>query len=252
MKISLIQSAPKLNRTNLTEVLAIIEAHSDADVMVFPELALSGYMLQDKLFEDAWRVEELETLAQASQKCDIVIGAALWNNGHVFNSALYFSKGQLIHIHHKNHLPTYGMFEEGRYFAAGDGIHSFQTPYGNAVMVICEDVWRAETIAAIAASEAEIVYVLAASPARDFGENGIGIESQWNALLTSTALLSHNYVVFVNRVGFEDGLGFWGGSRVISPMGAIEQILPLFERVEVSVELNNSLQKVGRYIAKNF
>jgi predicted amidohydrolase len=170
----------------------------------------------------------------------------------VYNSALYFSKGKLIHIHHKYHLPTYGMFEEGRYFAAGDTIQAFQTPHGNAVMVICEDIWRAESIAAIAASEAEIVYVLAASPARDFGENGIGIESQWNALLTSTALLSHNYVVFVNRVGFEDGLGFWGGSRVVSPIGEIEQILPLFDRAAVSVELNNNLQKVGRYIAKNF
>jgi predicted amidohydrolase len=252
MKISLIQSAPKLNRTNLTEVLAIVESHSDADIVMFPELALSGYMLQDKLFEDAWRVEELEVLANASQKCDIVVGAALWDEGRVYNSALYFSKGKLIHIHHKYHLPTYGMFEEGRYFAAGDTIQAFQTPHGNAVMVICEDIWRAESIAAIAASEAEIVYVLAASPARDFGENGIGIESQWNALLTSTALLSHNYVVFVNRVGFEDGLGFWGGSRVVSPIGEIEQILPLFDRAAVSVELNNNLQKVGRYIAKNF
>ncbi|MDD5158428.1 MAG: nitrilase [Sulfuricurvum sp.] len=252
MKISLIQSAPKLNRINLTEVLAIVETHSDADVVVFPELALSGYMLQDKLFEDAWRVDELEGLAHASQKCDIVIGAALWDDGRVYNSALYFSEGKLIHIHHKNHLPTYGMFEEGRYFASGDEIRSFKTPQGNAVMVICEDIWRAESIAAIAASEAEIVYVLAASPARDFGENGIGIEAQWNALLTSTALLSHNYVVFVNRVGFEDGLGFWGGSRVISPIGDIEQVLPLFDSAAVSVELNNSLQKVGRYIAKNF
>lgn len=252
MKVSLIQSAPKLNRTNLSEVLAIVESHSDADVVVFPELALSGYMLQDKLFEDAWKVEELDGLANASQQCDIVIGAALWDEGRVYNSALYFSEGKLVHIHHKNHLPTYGMFEEGRYFAAGNEIRSFKTPQGNAVMVICEDVWRAESIAAIAASEAEIVYVLAASPARDFGESGIGIEAQWNALLTSTALLSHNYVVFVNRVGFEDGLGFWGGSRVISPIGEIEKVLPLFERAAVSVELNNTLQKVGRYFAKNF
>lgn len=252
MKVALIQSAPKLNRTNLSDVLALIEANKDADVVVFPELSLSGYLLQDKLYEDAWRVEELEVLEDASQKCDIAIGAALWDEGRVYNSALYFSQGKLIHIHHKNHLPTYGMFEEGRYFAAGDEIRSFKTPYGNAIMLICEDVWRAESIATIATSDAEIVFVLAASPARDFGENGIGIESQWNALLISTALLSHNYVVFVNRVGFEDGLGFWGGSRVISPTGELEQLLPLFDSMAVSVELNNSLQKVGRYIAKNF
>lgn len=250
MKVALIQSSPKLNRSNLHEVLGQIEENQDADVIVFPELALSGYMLQDKLFEDAWRVDELSPLAVASQKCDIVIGAALWDNGCVYNSALYFSKGELLHIHHKNHLPTYGMFEEGRYFRAGNELKSFSTSHGEAVMVVCEDLWRAETIAAISASEAEIVYVLAASPARDFGEDGIGIESQWDALLKTTALLSCNYVVFVNRVGFEDGLGFWGGSRVITPMGKTEYILPLFEIKQKTCCLDANLKKLGRYLAK--
>ncbi|HZF70507.1 nitrilase-related carbon-nitrogen hydrolase [Sulfuricurvum sp.] len=252
MKIALIQSAPKLNRSNLHDVLRSVYEHKDADVVIFPELALSGYLLQDKLYEDAWKIEELNELSLASNECDIVIGAALWDEGKVYNCALYFSKGQVIHIHRKNHLPTYGMFEEGRYFTAGDEITSFMTPYGEAIMVVCEDVWRAETIAAIAASEAQIVYVLAASPARGFNDEELEIQSQWDALLKTTALLSHNYVVFVNRVGFEDGLGFWGGSRVVSPMGAVETVLPLFESSWTSIELNNSLQKVGRYLAKNF
>ncbi|MCK9373829.1 MAG: nitrilase [Sulfuricurvum sp.] len=249
MKVALIQSSPKLNRSNLLNVLERIEENKGADVVVFSELALSGYMLQDKLFEDAWKVDELADLAQMSLSCDIVIGAALWDQGKVYNSALYFSKGELLHIHHKNHLPTYGMFEEGRYFSAGEEIRAFLTPHGSSVMVVCEDLWRAETIAAIAASKAEIVYVLAASPARDFSEAGIGIESQWDALLKTTALLSHNYVIFVNRVGFEDGLGFWGGSRIITPMGEIEYSLSLFEAQSATVELNHRLQKVGRYIA---
>ncbi len=251
MKVALIQSAPKLNRSNLSDVLALIEANKDADVVVFPELALSGYLLQDKLYEDAWKIEELSDLARASHQCDIVIGAALWDNNNVYNSALYFSKGSLFHIHHKNHLPTYGMFEEGRYFSAGDQITSFQTPHGNAVMVICEDLWRAETIAAIAQSDAEIVYVLAASPARDFSDEGISIEAQWDSLLMSTALLSHNYVIFVNRVGFEDGLGFWGGSRIITPMGKMEYSLSLFEREEKICKIDGRLKKLGRYLAKN-
>ncbi|MDD5717809.1 MAG: nitrilase [Sulfuricurvum sp.] len=250
MKVALIQSAPKLNRSNLAEILVLIEENKGADVLVFPELSLSGYLLQDKLYEDAWKIGELAELAVASQQVDIVIGAALWDDDHVYNSALYFSQGKLLHIHHKNHLPTYGMFEEGRYFASGRTIEAFETPYGYAVMVICEDLWRAETIAAIAASEADIVYVLAASPARGFDENGIDIESQWDVLLKSTALLSHNYVIFVNRVGFEDGLGFWGGSRVITPVGACEYTLPLFESNAKTVELNHCLQKLGRYIAK--
>lgn len=251
MNVALIQSSPKLSRANLNDVLALVRANADADVVVFPELALSGYMLQDKLYEDAWSLEELEPLAQLSFECDIVIGAALWEDGKVYNSALYFSNGALLHLHHKNHLPTYGMFEEGRYFAEGETITNFPTSYGNAVMVVCEDVWRAHSFATISTLDADVIYVLAASPARDFNDAGLVIESQWDALLKSLALLTKAYVVFVNRVGFEDGLGFWGGSRVITPSGGAEHTLSFFEIEEKRVTLNHSLQKLARYIAKN-
>lgn len=251
MKIALIQSAPKLNRSNMGDVLGLIDASCEADVVVFPELALSGYLLQDKLFEDAWNLDELDELARASLKCDIAIGAAIWDNGKVYNSALYFSKGELLHIHHKNHLPTYGMFEEGRYFAAGDDIKSFKTAQGSVAMVVCEDVWRAQTFAALASLDTDVIYVLASSPARDFSDDGLLIESQWDALLKSLALLTKAYVVFVNRVGFEDGLGFWGGSRVITPTGSTEHRLSLLEEESKIVSLNHKLQKLERYSAKH-
>lgn len=250
MNIALIQFAPKLNRSNLQEVLAIVKRHEAADVVVFPELALSGYMLQDKLFEDAWNMDELQELCIASLQCDIAIGAALWDNGKVYNSALYFLQGELIHVHHKNYLPTYGMFEEGRYFASGNEIKGFETPYGKAVMVVCEDVWHAETLARLADCDPDVIYVLAASPARDFSDEGLLIERQWDALLKSCALLTHAYVVFVNRVGFEDGLGFWGGSRVITPLGESEHTLALLDTQERMVPFNHTLQKLQRYIVK--
>ena len=250
MKVALIQFAPQLNRSNLERTLELIEAHSTADVVIFPELALSGYMLQDKLYEDAWTRDELALLAKVSTQCDIVLGAALWDDGKVYNSALYFSKGELLHVHHKNHLPTYGMFEEGRYYAAGDEIKSFKTAHGTCAMVICEDVWRAQTFATLASLDTDVIYVLAASPARDFSDEGMMIESQWDALLKSLALLTKAYVVFVNRVGFEDGLGFWGGSRVITPSGSAEYTLPLLEEESKIVSLNHKLQKLERYIAK--
>jgi predicted amidohydrolase len=251
MKISLIQSSPKLNRSNLEDVLTIIGEHKNSDVVVFPELALSGYMLQDKLYEDAWNLDELESIARLSAQCDIVLGAALWDSGAVYNSALYFSQGKLLHCHHKNHLPTYGMFEEGRYFTAGNEIHSFQTSLGKACMVVCEDVWRASTLADIADQNVDIVYVLAASPARNFSDEGLEIQQQWDALLKSLALLTKAYVVFVNRVGFEDGLGFWGGSCVMTPSGSLEYTLPLFDVEASEVSLNHQLQKLERYISKN-
>ncbi|MFA6396182.1 MAG: nitrilase-related carbon-nitrogen hydrolase [Sulfurimonas sp.] len=251
MKIALIQSAPKLNRSNMGDVLEFIDTFLEADVVVFPELALSGYMLQDKLFEDAWKIDELKPLRQASLRCDIAIGASIWDEGRVYNSSLYFSKGELLHIHHKNHLPTYGMFEEGRYFAHGDEIKSFKTAQGNAAMVVCEDVWRAQTFVTLSALDVDVIYVLAASPARDFNDEGLAIESQWDALLKALALLTKSYIIFVNRVGFEDGLGFWGGSRVITPSGETEYKLSLLDEESKIVSLNHKLQKLERYIAKN-
>lgn len=251
MKISLIQSSPKLNRSNLHDVLYFVDQHQHSDVVVFSELSLSGYMLQDKLYEDAWNVEELEPLCTASEVCDIVIGAALWDEGKVYNSALYFSGGKLLHIHHKNHLPTYGMFEEGRYFAHGETIQAYETSYGRSVMVVCEDLWRADTLSKIAEQEVDVIYVLAASPARGFEEDGLSIEAQWGALLSSAAILTHAYVVFVNRVGFEDGLGFWGGSRVITPNGLCEYKLEKFEEQTKEVVLSHHLQKLEKYLTKN-
>lgn len=251
MKVALIQFAPKLNRSNLQEVLGIVQQHEDSDVVVFPELALSGYMLQDKLFEDAWNVDELHELCSASVQCDIAIGAAMWDDGKVYNSALYFAQGKLVHIHHKNHLPTYGMFEEGRYFASGDDIKGFETTNGRAAMVVCEDMWRPQTLASLADCDPDVIYILAASPARDFSDEGLLIERQWDALLKSCALLTHSYVVFVNRVGFEDGLGFWGGSRVITPLGESEYALALLDTEEKVVTLNHGLKKLQRYIVKH-
>jgi predicted amidohydrolase len=250
MKVALIQYAPRLNRSNLDAVLKIVHKHTQNDVLVFPELALSGYMLQDKLYEDAWALEELDALKAASIDVDIAIGAAIREDGRIYNCALYFSKGKIEHIHRKMHLPNYGMFEEARYFFKGDSISLFESKVGQSAMIVCEDLWRAETIATLAHLKPDIIFLHVASPARDFSDDGILIESQWDALVKSTAILCSAYVIFVNRVGFEDGLGFWGGSRVVTPRGEIEYRLDNFKEDVLSVELNNRLHTVEKWIAK--
>jgi len=251
MTITLVQNAPKLNRSNLETSLEQIEHHAVmSDVIVFPELALNGYLLQDKVYEDAWYVEELRELERASLRCDIVIGAALKENGRTYNAALYYSGGTLQHLHRKLHLPNYGMFEEARYFFKGGAIESFETGFGRCVMLVCEDLWRSETMADVSACKPEIIYVIANSPARGFEEEGLAIEQQWDALLKTLAQLSNAYVVFVNRTGFEDGLGFWGGSRVITPRGHGESVLPLFEEAVVSVTPDHRLHDVEKWLAK--
>ncbi len=228
--ITLVQNAPRLNRSNLVSALVSIEKASvTSDVIIFSELSLNGYMLQDKLHEDAWDLEEFSALKEASQKIDIVIGAALKEQDGFYNAALYFSKGELLHIHHKVHLPNYGMFEEARYFKPGHQIKSFETAFGRAAMLVCEDLWEVNLLEDLEDEHPDILYILAASPARGFSDEGLEIEMTWQGLLANAAKEMQAEVFFVNRVGFEDGLGFWGGSRALNTQGEIVTQLKKFE-----------------------
>jgi len=228
--VTLVQDAPRLNRSNREKALRLIEeAKADSDVIVFSELSLNGYMLQDKLSEDAWSLEELDVLKRASRDIDIVIGAALKESNGFYNAALYFSQGELLHIHHKVHLPNYGMFEEARYFRPGNQISSFETRFGRSAMLVCEDLWEVNLLEDLEDEHPERIYVLAASPARGFSDNGLEIEKKWQRLLEKAAQEMNAEVFFVNRVGFEDGLGFWGGSRHLNTQGEIMSVLPKFE-----------------------
>jgi len=230
--ITLVQNAPRLNRSNLEAALDLIATASEhSDVIVFPELSLNGYLLQDKLQEDAWQLDELDVLREASLDIDIVIGAAIKEENGFYNSALYFSKGRISHLHHKVHLPNYGMFEEARYFRPGSRISTFETAFGRAAMLVCEDLWEVNLLEDLEDAHPEIIYILAASPARGFSDDGLEIEATWQKLLQKAAVEMQAEIVFVNRIGFEDGLGFWGGSRLLDSRGEIVHLLPKFEAV---------------------
>jgi len=251
MKIVLAQIDVRLNRTNLKRHIEIIKKNLRADIIVFPELSLSGYMLQDKVYEDAYTLDELIVLEELSKDIDIVVGAAIRVAGKILNSALYFSKGVLLHRHDKMYLPNYGMFEEARFYSKGENLFSFDTDIGTVSMVVCEDLWRADVIARVSTLSPKVLYVLSNSPARDFTDDGLKISQQWQAILKTTAMLSHCYVIFVNRVGFEDGLGFWGGSLVVTPQGEIEHTFELFKESIKEIELDHSLYQIERLIIKH-
>ncbi|MFC2074033.1 nitrilase-related carbon-nitrogen hydrolase [Campylobacterota bacterium] len=250
MKVALAQVSPKLNRSNVDMHMQEIKS-CDADIIVFPELSLNGYLLQDKVYEDAFTLDELDCFVQASHSIDIVLGCALRQDHRIFNAGIYFSKGEVVHVHHKVHLPNYGMFEEARYYFKGESIEFFKTLYGTTAVVVCEDLWRAESIAELSARKPEIIYVLANSPVRDFRDKGLLIKDQWEAILKTTALLCGSYVVFVNRVGFEDGIGFWGSSMIVTPSGEIEAELKGFKTETKVFELNRQLHFAQKQIIKN-
>ncbi|MDQ7045339.1 MAG: nitrilase-related carbon-nitrogen hydrolase [Sulfurimonas sp.] len=232
MNVTLAQTAPKLNRSNLDAVLSIVaEYQADSDLIVFPELALNGYMLQDKLYEDAWDISELDALATLSENVDICVGAALRDKNVFKNTALYFSKGALLSQHDKLHLPNYGMFEEARYFKAGNIFESFETTFGKVSMLVCEDMWHDSMHKNLVKENPSLILALAASPARGFKASGLEIEDSWQKILKSIAKDCDAKLVFVNRVGFEDGLGFWGGSCIVDAEANIMYRLPHYEEI---------------------
>jgi len=180
MRVTLAQFSPKLNRSNLELICEIIEQNkTSSDLIVFPELSLSGYLLQDKLSEDAWDIDELGVLVELSQDIDIVVGVALRCDDGFTNSALYFSDGKLLSQHDKVHLPNYGMFEEARYFKAGNVFESFESKFGKISMVVCEDLWHKDVHHDLMKEKPDYIIALVASPARGFSDDGLEIETQW-------------------------------------------------------------------------
>lgn len=230
MRVTLAQTSPKLNRSNLLEIISIVDEYKDrSDLIVFPELSLNGYLLQDKLYEDAWELSELDRLKEQSKSVDIIVGGAIRDAKVFRNSALYFSNGELLSQHNKVHLPNYGMFEEARYFSAGKVFDGFETSHGKISMLVCEDLWDEGVNNQLFDENPDYIVAIVASPARGFEDGSLLIEDKWMALLKSVALHCDAKVVFVNRVGFEDGLGFWGGSCVVDRDAKILHKLPHYE-----------------------
>ncbi len=250
MTVALAQISPKLSPENFelhhAEIKRAILA--GAELIVFPELSMNGYMLMDSVFEDAFFLDALDRFAQWSHEIDIVIGAATKEVHRIYNSALYFSQGKLLATHHKKHLPNYGMFQEARFFFKGEDFSHFDTGFGRVMMVVCEDLWHGETIEVISREKPDMVIVIANSPSRDFSRNGmLGIQKQWTRILSTTAILSGTHLLFVNRVGFEDGMGFWGGSMVLDPSGKVVKEASLFERELMTSEIDLKQATIRKY-----
>ena len=238
MRVTLAQIAPKLSRSNFLEIIEIIKKDK-SNLIVFPELALNGYLVQDKLYEDAWDTKELEALLELSKDKDIVLGAAVREADGFTNAALYFHKGKLLSKHDKVHLPNYGMFEEARYFKSGFVFESFMVEDKRVSMLVCEDLWHKSVHKELIKQNPDLIIALVASPARGFRDDGLDIEKQWYAIIQELAHECSATLLFVNRVGFEDGLGFWGGSCIVNSDGEIVNKLPLFQAVTETFEIIN-------------
>jgi predicted amidohydrolase len=200
-------------------------AEAGARLLVFPELSLTGYFLKDLVSENAIQLEgkEMRDLAALSTELDVVLGAVIESPDHrYFNASLYFSRGELLHVHRKVYLPTYGMFDEQRYFAPGDRFRSFATPFGRAGMLVCEDIWHLSSAYILSLEGVDMIICPSSSPGRGITtDERLGTAESYGLVCRTYAQFLTTFFLYCNRVGFEDGANFWGGSMVIGPNGDI-------------------------------
>ena len=249
VRVALAQIAPKLGdlESNLEAHLEAIRLarREKAGVIVFPELSLTGYVLRDQVPEIALTSKGplFKKLLRATAHVDVIVGYAEEAPGHRFhNAAAYLSKGRVVHVHRKVYLPTYGMFDEGRDFAPGELMRAFRAPQAPAGLLICEDAWHPTSAWILVQDGAEILFVLSSGPTRG-AKPGRGITSLpvWHELLRTTAQFQTSFVVYVNRVGYEDGLNFGGGSIALDPFGrtlaALDALTPGLTVAELDAEV---------------
>jgi NAD+ synthase (glutamine-hydrolysing) len=231
---------------NLAKHLEIItEARvRGADLLVFPELSLTGYVLQDLATAVSHRPTPddpiFRQLLQASQHIDLVVGFVDEDQRHRFYiAAAYLSQGRVVHVHHKVYLPTYGLFDEGRFFAWGDAVQAFDTRFGRLGILICEDFWHASPPYLLWLDGAEMLLFTSASPGRGLTAEPQLESARWvEHINRAYASLFTTFVVHANRVGYEDGLNFWGGSTAFDPNGELIVKAPYHQEALTLAEID--------------
>lgn len=231
---------------NLALHLNIIEQAKSqgAELVVFPELSLTGYVLQD-LTPTVARQPSPEDptfrpLLKASDDIDIIVGFVEADSRHRFYiAAAYLSGGEVLHVHRKVYLPTYGLFDEGRFFAWGDHVRAFDSPFGRIGILICEDFWHASPPYLLWLDGAEIMFLISASPGRGISGDERLESARWVERINQAyASLFTTYVIHTNRVGYEDGLHFWGGATAFDPTGQMLVRGPYHEPALTLVQLD--------------
>jgi len=224
-----------------------------ARLVIFPELSLTGYYLKDLAADVACAADDpqLAPIAEASREIDISAGFVERSADAKLHIAQgHWSGGRLVHVHRKVYLPTYGIFDDGRYFGPGDRFETYSWAGGTTGVAICEDLWHVSTPYLYAAAGATIVLAPSASPGRGVAEGGdLGTAESCRLMDRFYASYLTVYVVYVNRVGHEDGIAFWGGSEIVAPDGTVAARAPEFDEDLLIGEIDPEL--VARERARN-
>jgi predicted amidohydrolase len=256
-RIALAQVAPRLGEVDANVELAAdrlrAAAAEGAQLTVFPELALTGYLLQDLVPEVAIRADDrrLAELSRTSPGMLVVIGFVEETDDHRYcNSAALLRDGRLIGAHRKVYLPTYGLFDEARFTSEGDRVrtHDVGEPIGRIGLSVCEDFWHPSVPMLQAHDGAGLLVNVAAGPSRAPGSSaGLAAIAGWHKMQDTYALLGTVAIAFCNRVGNEEGLTFWGGSRLLGPDGSTIAEAPLWHEALVIGTLETDDLRMQRY-----
>lgn len=235
----------------------------NADAIIFPELSLTGYTLRDLNFDvalDPLSAKVLDPLRTLSKQITIICGGVEEDkNGAVYNVAFVFENGGLIHTHRKLYPPTYGIFEEMRYFSRGTELQAFNSErLGRVGLLVCEDLWHPVLPYVLAQQGAQLIVTIAASPTRlDTGDDALASSEPQNYTTNrehhaTYARLLGVYLAFVNRVGVEDGVNFWGGSEVMQPSGEPCVVAKFFDPDLCFASLDPSQVRQARQLSRHF
>ena len=197
-----------------------------ADLVVFPELSLTGYKLRDLVETvalDPATAREFRVLKSLSKDIGLVLGFVEERpaeKGLFYNAAAFLAGGRILHVHRKVFLPTFGLFEEKRFFAEGRNFRTFDTPWGRMGLMICRDFLHINAHYLLFAGGAETTLTISAAPGRGLsGDESFTSSRMWELMGEAMGRFAQAFVVYCNRVGFEDGVAFAGGSFIFDPMG---------------------------------
>jgi predicted amidohydrolase len=256
-RIGLAQLAPRLGEVDANVELAgewtRRAAREGAQLIAFPELALTGYLLSDLVPEVAMAATDPRLAALSRDAGDVllVIGFVEETDDHRYaNSAALLRNGELLAVHRKVYLPTYGLFDEGRFTRPGDQIRTPDVgePPGRIGLSVCEDFWHPSLPMLQAQEGASLLVNIAAGPARAPGSAaGTRAIAGWHKMQDTYALLGTVAIAFCNRVGNEEGLTFWGGSRLLAADGSVVAEGPLYEEALVVGSLETDDLRMQRY-----
>lgn len=228
-----------------------------ADIIVFPELSLTGYSVKDLNWDLALRAEPQTVFSEflkLSKHITIIAGGVEeGENFGIYNSAFLFEDGKVHTAHRKRYLPTYGMFEENRYFSPGTDVRAFPSRFGKLGILICEDLWHLPLPYILAQDGAGVIISLTASPTRLSGSSEeLATAAVNHEQHRAYARLLSTYVVFANRVGVEDGVNFWGGSQIVGPSGDIVATAALFKEDMITAEIDPQELRRARRFSRHF